>query len=263
MTRIDVKYNNLSGGKNALLFLPPFVATKEIYVNQYKVLDEHGIPYVAIDYPGIGNSENPPKEDLNISEMVNIIYENIKGLPFKKVIPLGTSMGGYVMLEFWRQHKYIVAGMVFCNTRAQALDEEGKKKRLGDIEKVRENKEKYVKEFFANLVSEETKRKRAGIQDFIDRIISHGSVEGIVAEIYTIATRPDYTGILKDIDVPVLVIAGGKDRVVPLDVMEGMAKSIKDSVFVVFDESGHLSAIEEPEEFNNVLLSFLKDKGLI
>ncbi len=263
MLKLGIRYSNLSSDRNALLFLPPFIATKEIYADQYKVLDEHGIPYMAIDYPGIGGSDNPPKEDLSISEMVGIIYENIKDLPFKKIIPLGTSMGGYIMLEFWRQRKDIIAGMVFCNTRPQALDEEGRKRRLSDIEKVKENKEKYVKEFFANLVSEETKRKRPDIQNFIDEIISHGSVEGIVAEIYTIATRPDYMEILKDIDVPVLVIAGGRDKVVPLDIMEGMARAMKNSVFVVFEYSGHLSAIEDPEEFNNVLLSFLKDKELI
>jgi len=263
MPRIDVKHNNLSKDKNALLFLPPFISTKEIYSYQYKVLDEHGIPYIAIDYPGIGSSDNPPKEDLSISEMVNIIYENIKNLPFKKLIPLGTSMGGYIMFEFWRQQRDIIAGMVFCNTRPHALDEEGKKRRLSDIEKVKENKEKYVREFFANLVSEETKKKNPNIQDFISEIVSHGTVEGINAEVYTIATRPDYTEILKEIDVPVLVIAGGRDRLISPDIMEGMAKAMKNSVFVVFDYSGHLSAIEEPEEFNNVLLSFLDDKDLI
>ncbi|MGC8766083.1 MAG: alpha/beta fold hydrolase [Brevinematia bacterium] len=261
--KLDIYQKNLSQNKNTILFLPAFPTPKEMYINQIKFLEKENIPFIALNYPGIGKSEKPNKIEMSIKELVEIILDNIKNLPFKGIIPIGTSMGGYVMFEIWRQYKDKVSGFVFCHTRAKALDEESKKKRLSDIEKIQEDKEGYQKTFSQNLVSDYTKENRKEVVEFIDEIIKDTTPEGLSALVYVIATRPDSRELLKEIDVPSLVIGGKDDKIVPIEIVKYIADNLPNATFVEFETSGHMSPLEEPEKFNNILLSFLTDKNLI
>lgn len=261
--KLDIQYSNLSAERNAILFLPAFPTPKDMYINQMEFLEKQNIPFIAINYPGIGKSEKPTKIEMSVKELVEVIFDNIINLPFKGLIPLGTSMGGYVMFEIWRQHREKVSGFVFCHTRAEALDEEGKKKRLSDIEKIKENKDEYQKTFSQNLVSDYTKENRKEIIEFIDKIIRDTTEEGLSALVYVIATRPDSRELLREINVPSLVIGGKGDKIVPRETIKYIADNLPNAILVEFETSGHMSPLEESNEFNNILLSFLKEKNLV
>lgn len=60
-------------------------------------------------------------------------------------------------------------------------------------------------------------------------------------------------------DLPTLLVWGRKDRVVPLVGGEELKHHLKNVKLVVMDRSGHLPYEEYPEEFNHILLDFLKD----
>ena len=260
---LEIEHFNLSDQKNAILFLPAFPTPKDMYVNQIDVLKQNGIPFIALNYPGMGKSDKPSKIDMDISELVSIIWDNISKLYFKKLIPVGTSMGGYVMFELWRQHKDRIAGFVFCHTRPESLDEEGKKKRLSDIEKIENNLEEYLKTFSKNLLSNYTFENKPQVVDFVNQIVRKSTKEGLSSLVYVIATRPDSRDLLKEIDVPCLLFSGKSDKIVPMEVMRGMSEQLRDATLVEFDNVGHMSPIELPQEFNSILLSFLEEKGLL
>ena len=63
---------------------------------------------------------------------------------------------------------------------------------------------------------------------------------------------------LARISVPTLLLAGGDDKVAPASVMERMAARIPGAEFIVLDGCGHLGPMDQPGEFNEALLSFLK-----
>lgn len=260
--KLEIDFSGLSNSRNALLFLPAFPVPKEMYINQIKLFKEKNIPFIAINYPGIGESEKPTKNEMTVSELVEIIWENIKNFEFDRIIPIGTSMGGYVMFEMWRQHKDKVGGFVFCHTRPEALDEEGRKKRLSDIERINENLEEYLKTFSKSLISDYSYSNKPEVVNFINEITKKTTKEGLSSLVHVIATRPDSRDLLKSIDVPCLLVAGKSDKIVPLDVMRNMAKELKDATLVELENVGHLSPIEAPSEFNSILLSFLEEKGL-
>jgi 3-oxoadipate enol-lactonase len=66
---------------------------------------------------------------------------------------------------------------------------------------------------------------------------------------------------LEKLSVPTLVITGDEDRVYPLGLVQRMAQRIPGSELVVLQGCGHLSNLEQPERFNEVLLDFLKRRG--
>ena len=81
----------------------------------------------------------------------------------------------------------------------------------------------------------------------------------IVSTLEAIRDRTDSRPTLSTIDVPALVMVGAEDRLTPPAAAEEMAESIPDCDLVVLDRSAHLPPLEQPEEFQRVLLKFVTD----
>lgn len=58
---------------------------------------------------------------------------------------------------------------------------------------------------------------------------------------------------------PTLIICGGNDWITLLLTSEQIAAAIPNSVLEVFEQSGHIPMVEEPEKFTSVLRSFLAE----
>ena len=69
--------------------------------------------------------------------------------------------------------------------------------------------------------------------------------------------RPDSSTLLHRIHCPTMVICGEEDLLVHGDESRAMADAIRGSRFVRIPKSGHLSNLENPDEFNRVVLDFL------
>ncbi len=59
-------------------------------------------------------------------------------------------------------------------------------------------------------------------------------------------------------DLPTLLIWGKKDKVVPLIGGQELKRHLRDAELMVMEQSGHLPYEEYPEEFNRILLEFLR-----
>jgi pimeloyl-ACP methyl ester carboxylesterase len=58
---------------------------------------------------------------------------------------------------------------------------------------------------------------------------------------------------------PTLVVTGSEDRVVPSENSKRLSEKIPNSRFVEIQGTGHLAFIEQAEEFNKMVLGFLKE----
>jgi proline iminopeptidase len=66
---------------------------------------------------------------------------------------------------------------------------------------------------------------------------------------------------LVDVTQPVLVLAGRHDRVCPADASERMAQLLPRAELHVFEESAHMTFVEEPQTYVEVVGSFLSRVG--
>ena len=73
------------------------------------------------------------------------------------------------------------------------------------------------------------------------------------------ACAQDYTLMLQDIQVPVLLVAGDLDFITPPEAAKFMQKRIPNARLAVIRGAGHLPNREKPIEFDRVLLEFLKE----
>lgn len=62
---------------------------------------------------------------------------------------------------------------------------------------------------------------------------------------------------LEQISVPTLVIAGDEDTVYPPELAREIARRIPGAELVMFERTGHLANLEEPERFNKLVFEFL------
>ncbi len=83
------------------------------------------------------------------------------------------------------------------------------------------------------------------------------AVKGVFMDFWS---RPEEEVIakLKTIRAPTLVIAGDEDKLTPLPAQEAIHRAIPDSRMHVITGAGHVPPIEKPEEWNALVLDFLK-----
>ena len=102
-----------------------------------------------------------------------------------------------------------------------------------------------------------TCREEVHIADPVRGRIRRCTPEGVIAALEAIAGRPDSTVMLSDIDVPILVVCGTADVIVPLEESRAMAAAIPGAVLEEFVGGGHLANLEQPAQFSAVLGDFL------
>ena len=62
---------------------------------------------------------------------------------------------------------------------------------------------------------------------------------------------------IEQIRVPTLIVAGEEDTVYPPELAREMAKRIPGAELLMFERTGHLANLEQPERFNKAVLDFL------
>jgi len=70
------------------------------------------------------------------------------------------------------------------------------------------------------------------------------------------ADRPDRTSLLDTITVPTVVVTGEEDALTPPEEGHEMATHIAGAEFKVVPGAGHLTPMERPAEFNELVAEF-------
>jgi pimeloyl-ACP methyl ester carboxylesterase len=90
----------------------------------------------------------------------------------------------------------------------------------------------------------------------VKSLIAAAPVPGIVGALMAMAERPDSADLLRRITVPALVIVGADDVLTTTADAERMAQCIADAQLVVIPDAGHLSNLEQPDQFTVALEGF-------
>jgi pimeloyl-ACP methyl ester carboxylesterase len=169
----------------------------------------------------------------------------------------GSSIGGYILFEYWRRYREQVRALVLCNTRASADTEEARLNRLKSADEVLERgPDQFIESMLPKLLGESTRRNRPDVLAAARKTM-HGTAAGIAAVQRGMAERPDSTSTLKTINVPTLIVAGEEDSAIPMAEVESMHQNIAKSELRVIAQAGHYSVFEKPEEATRIIRSFV------
>jgi len=170
----------------------------------------------------------------------------------------GVSIGGYILFEFWRQHRERVQALILCDTRAQADTEEGRQTRLKAAEEVEHaGPDGYIEGMIPKLIGETTRRNRPDRVSEARRMMGRMTSTGISAALRGMAARPDSVPTLQTIHVPVLIAVGKEDTLTPVADAELMHREIRGSELATVSAAGHYMPFEQPEAATQIMRGFL------
>jgi 3-oxoadipate enol-lactonase len=251
----DIFYESQGDGAPVVL-LHPFPIHHGFWQQVSQILSAQ-YRLILPDLRGLGVSapgEGPATMDKHAEDLRRVCDDARVG----KAVFVGVSIGGYLLFEFWRRYRDRALGLAFCNTRAGAETDEGKKGRLEAAQKIEERgTEQFVDGLIPRLIGETTRRNRPDIVDEARRMALVSTGKGLIANQLGMAERPDSMPTLATITVPTLFIGGTEDVGAPPSEIERMHAGVRGSKMRMIQNAGHYAAMERPEEFAEILREFL------
>jgi len=247
------------GSGQAMLFLHGFPLNSRMWEPQIRVLRERA-RVIAPDFPGFGLS-GPPLVEPSLDRYAREVISLLDQLHVERVVVVGLSMGGYVAFRLAEPLGARLVGLVLADTRAtpDSADAAAARHELA-AEVEAEGVEAAASEFLPKLLGATTLRTQPQLVDRVRAIMLENTVPGVAGALRALAARPDSTALLSQIRCPVACVAGEEDSITPPDIAHEMAARIRDAWTEVIPLAGHLSNLEGPDAFNDVLVTILDQK---
>jgi 3-oxoadipate enol-lactonase len=244
--------------KPVLLLIHGFPLNSQMWEPQLEDLADF-VRVIAPDLRGHGQSDSVPGP-YNMTQLADDCADLLDHLnvatPF---VVCGLSMGGYIALEFYRRYPEHVAGLILASTRAGADSVEGKAGRDKGAELAKTEGATAVSAgMLPKMLAPQSYESDEELVDYVKDVMSTASLNGVVGALAAMRDRVDSVPMLGDIDVPVLIIHGADDQLIPPSEAQIMHKGIPDSELVIIPDAGHLPNLEQPDIFSDAVIDFLE-----
>lgn len=214
---------------------------------------------ITPDLPGFGGSPLAGG-DPSLDSVADAVVATLDSLGLDRVVLGGLSLGGYVSMAVLRRHPDRVRALILADTKASA-----------DAPAAAENRERIASTVVSErsvrvlltdvlpaLVGKKTKRRRGDVLREITDMVRAADPEAVAWIQRAMAARPDSFDTLHAANVPALVLVGDEDELTPPADAEAMVEALPDARLVTIGASGHLSALEVPDEVTAALKDFLR-----
>ena len=238
-----------------------FPFSSEMWKEQIKTLQDskNTLRVIAYDLRGHGRSDVGDGQ-YTIELFVDDLIALLDHLKIDKAILCGFSMGGYIALRAIERNPDRFSALILCDTMSAADSNEAKIRRANAIKQIKkEGVERYAEGFLKAVFATETFNTKPDIIHGIRRTIMSNSPLGICGALLAMAGRTDTTPALSKINVPTLLLVGKLDAVTPPTAASSMHEQIRNSELYLIDSAAHMSNLENPTQFNEHLINFLKN----
>jgi len=190
----------------------------------------------------------------NVKAFSKFVKDFIVYKGFEKVILLGNSLGGHISLYFAKMYPEFVKGLVI--TGSSGLYESG----MGESYPKRGDYE-YIKKKSEDVFYD----PKVATKEIVDEVFATVNDRIKLLKTLTIAKSAIRHNMAKDLpkmEVPTCIIWGKNDKVTPPEVAEEFNKLLPNSDLFWIDKCGHAAMMEHPDEFNNILFSWLQKNNI-
>jgi pimeloyl-ACP methyl ester carboxylesterase len=200
----------------------------------------------------------PDAPVLTMAQLASDVRDLLDHLNLPTVAFAGCSVGGYVLLEIWRQAPERVRGLAFVCSKPQPDAEANQPRRASTIAQARAGKSAQLFDGMAQTLTSETARKNH--PEIVTELRSRMNLtpEALTAVQAGLATRPDSLPTVATITVPILAIAGGEDPGVSPADMEAFRAAPGGCNFHLLPDAGHFAAYEQPRKIADLMSGWLR-----
>jgi 3-oxoadipate enol-lactonase len=209
---------------------------------------------IAPDLRGHGQS-GVSDEPYLMALLAHDIYLLLEKLHIPQAVLFGHSLGGYLTLAFAEQFPNKLSGFSLVHSSGFPDDEKGKVNRDKAIQSIRENgMEPFINGLIPNLFAPD---HLESMKDTVEEIRQIGICTKPIGAMNVLAgmrDREDRNQVIANAKVPVLLIAGEADQVIPLE--KAFAVQGTHVSQIKISEAGHMSMQERPIELVEQMLAF-------
>jgi pimeloyl-ACP methyl ester carboxylesterase len=211
---------------------------------------------IAPDLPGHGES-GQMAEGYFIETIADHFKNFLQKLELDKVTMFGHSLGGYITLAFVKKYSEVLNGFSLIHSTAHPDSEEAKKARVANAEKVeQEGIEVLIDGLVPKLFSPDNTARNAEDIQRAKEIGYKTSLEGAIGALLAMKERPAANSVLEETSLPVLLVAGEKDQIIPSEKTFSVSReNIRQELI---EDAGHMGMYENPEKLVAVMKRFLK-----
>lgn len=226
----------------ALFILPGLLEDADAFRHQIEALREHATCTVA---------------DLTRAESVaDLARQALEQAPDGAFALAGHSMGGYVALELVRQAPARVARLALLNTHARPDSAEATENRKRLMALAEKDFPAVITTLMPKLVTAEHLRDSDITATISEMALATGK-EAFLRQERAIMGRIDSRPHLAAIACPTLVVAGRDDALMPVGLLQELARGIPKARLAIVEASGHMASLEQPEEVSELLREWL------
>ncbi len=252
----NISYTDVGVGTIPIILLHGFPFDKTMWKSQIEYLKPTN-RVIAVDIRGFGLSKDE-NTFLSIDSFTDDLLAFMDKLKIDKAAICGLSMGGYIALNAVKKFPKRFEALILCDTQCIADTTEVKENRYKTIEQIKLNgANEFNENFIKNVFHPDSLINKTEIVANLRSVVFANSIDIIVAGLIALAERFETCAVLNKIQIPTLIMCGREDKVTPLEQSEFMHKIIKNANLKIINNAGHVSNLEQPEEFNQHLLEFL------
>jgi pimeloyl-ACP methyl ester carboxylesterase len=185
----------------------------------------------------------------------------LDSLEIERAAILGHSMGGYVTLAVWRLAPQRCLALGLIDSHAGADTAEGRQGRMQLAEKVAAQGNQIAADAMLPRLFAPGRSAGDPVWEQVREMIMKTPQAGIIGALHGMAARPDCNSMLPGVDIPVLVVAGDSDLIIPLAKAQAMAAAIPKSTLKVIAHAGHMTMLEQPAATTAAIDDFLQTAG--
>jgi pimeloyl-ACP methyl ester carboxylesterase len=221
----------------------------EVFAADYRV--------IRYDARNHGESKGVPGPFTHYDDLLTLLEQ----LKIQKAALMGLSLGGRIILDFSIAHGDRVSAIVLVSPgasgfkfRSEALEENraqmDKAFSDGDIGKAIEFFQRSWTDGPSRAPSDVTSGVREKVRSMAMSTAENWNIESVVKEL-----EPPAMGRLAEISAPALVVLGDLDMPGILAIGDAIEENVEGAEVVVISGVAHMVNMEEPEEFNRIVLT--------
>lgn len=209
---------------------------------------------VTVDLPGFGKSPRL-SGPFTLRAVASAVLNWVRAKQYQRPVITGHSLGGYVALALADLDIELMSGMCLFHSTALADSEEKKRSRNKVLEFI---EKQGVHAFTSNFIAQLYADPQHSSITRVKNIAVQSSKETVVDYTMAMRDRPDQTDVLRRFPSPVLFLAGDKDQGIPVDSIVKQAALCKDGEAVILPEVAHMGMFEAEGACLRKLTSFVE-----
>lgn len=253
---VAICYDDYGEGTTPIIFIHGFPFDKSSWQPQMESMKKkHRV--IAYDIRGFGKS-TAGEVKLSIDLFSDDLIKLMDALHIQKAFVCGLSMGGYILLNAITRYPERFEKIILGNTQCIADSPEAKEKRFKAIENIKKGGlNDFADGFINNAFYPESMDTKKELVARTKTVVLSTSPEIIAETLAALAERTETCSALKNISVPALILCGKEDKLIPVTQSEYLEQNITNSTLHIIGKTGHLSNLEQPDEFNRYVLNFI------